>query len=125
MSADSSGWTEISLNEEVMLAPGGPAELLNLSETAALVETSARLSVDAEVAVCIGGPRPRRLPGRVVRSQVCGIRRDNSMSYEVAISFEPAPRSEKTKTAAAPVATEAFTDVDGGAHEDGELSNEW
>jgi hypothetical protein len=75
---------------EVKLSPGGVAELIKLSEEGALVETSSRFSIGASVALCIGGPSPRRLPGRVVRCQVCGIHRDNTMIYQIGLGFDAA-----------------------------------
>jgi len=77
---------------EVKLSPGGAAELIKLSDTGALVEAPSRFSIGASVALCIGGPSPRRLAGRVVRCQVCGIHRNNTMVYEIGIDFD-APAS--------------------------------
>lgn len=77
---------------EVKLSPGGAAELIKLAEMDALVQTSSRFSIGASVALCIGGPSPRRLSGRVIRCQVCGIHRDNTMVYQIGIGFD-APAS--------------------------------
>jgi hypothetical protein len=81
----------MSANEtqDVKLSPGGPAELISLSATGALVETTTRLVVGATTSVCIGGARPQKLPGRVTRCQVCGIHRNNTMTYQLAIEFQP------------------------------------
>ncbi|HKY23232.1 MAG TPA: PilZ domain-containing protein [Vicinamibacterales bacterium] len=84
--------SEIEAGSEVKLFPGGPAELVNLSQTGALVETKSRLVAGAVVTLCIGGTQPQRLPGKAVRCQVCAIHRDSTMTYQVAITFdEPAP----------------------------------
>lgn len=79
---------------EVKLSPGGVVNLINISETGALVETSARYGIGASVAVCIGGSRPQRLPGRVVRCHVCGIHRDSTMSYQIGIDFDAPVRAD-------------------------------
>src|SRR5712692_3149221 len=77
--------SEVATEAEVRLSPGGIADLINLSETGALVEARSRLAVDAKVTLAIGGASPQRLLGRVVRCQVCAIHRDNTMSYQIGI----------------------------------------
>jgi len=79
---------EVAMGGEVRLSPGGAVELINISQGGALVETSARLVVGAVVTLSVGGPRPQRLRGRIVRSQVCAIHRDSTMSYQLGIAFE-------------------------------------
>jgi hypothetical protein len=79
---------EILDGGDVRLAPGGPVELVNISETGALVESRHRTAVGAAVALCIGGDQPRRLPARVVRSQVCAINTDSTMKYQLGLAFD-------------------------------------
>lgn len=81
--------TEIAAGSEVKLIPGGVAELIDLSDTGALVETPMKLASGVPVTLCIGGAdHPQRLPGRTVRCQVCAIHRDSTMTYQIAIAFD-------------------------------------
>jgi len=79
--------SEILDDGDVRLSPGGAVELINISETGALVESSHRAAVGAAVTLCIGGASPQRVPARIVRSQVCAIHRDSSMSYQLGLAF--------------------------------------
>jgi len=114
---------------EVKLSPGGPAELIKLTEVEALVETPSRFSIGASVALCIGGPSPRRLPGRVLRCQVCGIHRDNTMIYQIGVSFDaaaPAESAEPPSVATTNGAADIVAAVNAaGRSETDELVNEW
>ena len=80
--------SEIAAGSEVKLIPGGVAELIDLSGSGALVETSIKLASGVPVTLCIGGVSPQRLPGRTVRCQVCAIHRDSTMTYQIAITFD-------------------------------------
>lgn len=80
--------SEIAAGSEVKLIPGGAAELIDLSDTGALVETPMKLASGVPVTLCIGGANSQRLPGRTVRCQVCAIHRDSTMTYQIAISFD-------------------------------------
>ncbi len=117
--------SQLQTGGDVKVSPGGPAELVNLSETGALVETTARLVVGSTVALCIGGSRPQRLPGRVVRCQVCGIHRDNTMTYQVAIAFESAKVEMSELQTPAPDAAAAAASEAAVAEPEMELVNEW
>jgi len=113
---------------EVRLSPGGAAELIKLADMDALVQTSTRFSIGASVALCIGGPSPRRLAGRVIRCQVCGIHRDNTMVYQIGIGFD-APTSIDGAEAAAddtPAGPNAAAAASTGVHSEAvALVNEW
>jgi hypothetical protein len=85
---------DVEIGSEVKLSPGGPCELINVSETGALVETRARVTTGTAVALCIGGPKPQRIQSRVVRSQVCAIHRDSTMTYQIGLTFDEAVRIE-------------------------------
>jgi hypothetical protein len=74
----------------VKLVPGGAVELLNLTESSAVVEGRSRLAVGATVALCLGGASPRRVPARVVRCNVSAIHRDSTMSYQLDLAFDEA-----------------------------------
>ena len=80
--------SEIAAGSEVKLIPGGAAELIDLSDSGALVETPMKLASGVPVTLCIGGANPQRLPGRTVRCQVCAIHRDSTMTYQIAINFD-------------------------------------
>ena len=110
--------TEVVKGGEVKLVPGGPAELINFSETGALVEGKTRLHVGATVKMHIEGAHARVLTGRIVRCQVSAIHRDSSMSYQLGIAFDegaavdPVPDAEPaTAVNSAPPATSATTEV--------------
>ncbi len=79
---------DVEIGSEVKLSPGGSCELINVSETGALVETRSRVTTGTAVALCIGGPRPQRIQSRVVRSQVCAIHRDSTMTYQIGLTFD-------------------------------------
>lgn len=83
---------ELAEGADVRLSPGGPAEIVNVSETGALVQTRAKLVVGTNVALLIGGSRPQRLAGTVVRSQVSAIHRDSTMTYLLGIAFNEASK---------------------------------
>jgi PilZ domain len=80
---------EISAVRNVKLTPGGIVELLNISATGALVETRHRLATGTSVLMSIDGERPQQLQGSVVRSTVTAIHRDSTMTYQLAVSFNP------------------------------------
>ena len=111
--------------QEVKLSPGGPAELINLSATGALVETTARLAVGASTSVCIGGARPQRLAGRVARCQVCGIHRNNTMTYQLAIEFEASTQVELADVPQAVAAPAAVVAAAAAPPREPEFVNEW
>jgi hypothetical protein len=86
---------DAGINREVRMSPGGPAELLNVSETGLLVEGKTRLSTGAKVLVTLTGREAKRLHARVVRCQVCAIHRDGTMTYQTALALdEPAGLEE-------------------------------
>lgn len=78
---------ELGPGSTVRLSPGGAVELLNVSETGALVETRHRLATGTSVLMSIDGEFAQRLNGSVVRSTVTAIHRDSTMTYQLAISF--------------------------------------
>jgi hypothetical protein len=120
--------SEITTGGEVKLQPGGVVDLVNLSETGALVETRNRLAVGATVTLLIGGARPQRLAGRIVRCQVCAIHRDSTMSYQLGIAFNQAAQLEVAADAAAGVeagAPAASAPAGAAASPPAELANEW
>lgn len=80
---------ELAIAGTVRLSPGGVVELLNVSATGALVEARHRLAVGTAVVMAIEGHRPQRLQGSIVRSTVSAIHRDSSMTYQLAIAFNP------------------------------------
>jgi hypothetical protein len=80
--------SEIVDGGDVRLVPGGPVELVNMSETGALVESRHRAPVGAVVTLCIGSEKRRRLPGRIARSQVCAIAGDSTMRYQLGLAFD-------------------------------------
>lgn len=82
--------TDLPTGGDVKLVPGGPCDLINVSESGALVEGKTKLHVGAIVKLHLGGDHPRQVTGRVVRCQVSAIHRDSSMSYQVGIAFEDA-----------------------------------
>jgi hypothetical protein len=79
---------EVDGGNDVKLVPGGTVDLINLSDTGALVESKTRCAVGAAVTLCVGGDNPRRLQARVVRCNVSAIHRDSSMSYQLALTFD-------------------------------------
>jgi hypothetical protein len=81
---------DVAAEGEVKIVPGGAVDLINLSETGALVEGKSRLAVGTPVTVCLGGDAGRRLAGKVVRCNVSAIHRDSTMSYQVGIAFDEA-----------------------------------
>ncbi len=119
---------QVASSQTVRLTPGGEVELLNISATGALVETRHRLATGTSLVMSIGGDRPQRLPGEVVRSTVTAIHRDSTMTYQLGIAFradtkfegvpeEPDPAVAAAAAAPADVPTEP---ADGVA-----LVNEW
>lgn len=98
---------DVDIGSEVKLSPGGPCELINVSETGALVETKARVTTGTAVALCIGGPKPQRIQSRVVRSQVCAIHRDSTMTYQIGLTFDEPVRIEGLPSDLPVVATPA------------------
>lgn len=101
--------SQVDGGDDVKLTPGGTVDLINLSDSGALVEGKTRCAVGAVVTVCIGGKNPRRIQARVVRCNVSAIHRDSSMSYQLALTFDDAAASaagvDRAATdAAAPVA---------------------
>lgn len=80
---------QMGIGGTVRLSPGGVVDLLNVSATGALVESRQRLATGTSVIVSIDGDRPQRLPGSIVRSTVTAIHRDNSMTYQLGIAFNP------------------------------------
>lgn len=74
----------------VKLVPGGPVELLKLTESTAVVEGRSRLAVGTAVSLCLGGASPRKVPARVVRCNVSAIHRDSTMSYQLDLTFDEA-----------------------------------
>jgi hypothetical protein len=127
--------SEVAPGREVKLSPGGTAELIDISATGALVETSTMFTLGAAVRVLVGGARPQRLAGRVVRSQVCAIHRDSTMSYHVAIAFDdptqlngaPDGSAAASATAAAPTEGNPAAWAGDGTGDDPRISlvNEW
>ena len=89
------------------MIPGGVAELIDLSSSGALVETRGKLAAGVPVTLCIGGANPQRLAGRTVRCQVCAIRRDSTMTYQIAIAFDQPTVIETMRDAATPSAIKA------------------
>jgi hypothetical protein len=101
--------SEVDGGDDVKLVPGGVVDLINLSDSGALVEGKTRCAVGAIVAMCIGGKSPRRIQARIVRCNVSAIHRDSSMSYQLALTFDGAAASDTvvdqdTADAPAPVA---------------------
>jgi len=86
--------SEVDGGDDVKLVPGGTVDLINLSDSGALVEGKTRCVVGTMVAVCIGGKNPRRLQARVVRCNVSAIHRDSSMSYQLALTFDDGAASD-------------------------------
>ena len=120
--------SEIAAGSEVKLIPGGVAELIDLSDTGALVETPMKLASGVPVTLCIGGANPQRLPGRTVRCQVCAIHRDSTMTYQIAIAFDQPAAIDALREVPAPtaVAAPAPPQPSSEAGGDGpELVNEW
>lgn len=72
------------------LTPGGPVELLKLTDTGAVIEGRSRLAVGTAVTLSVGGPSPRRVAARVVRCNVSAIHRDSTMSYQLDLAFDDA-----------------------------------
>ena len=82
--------SEVDTGGDVKLVPGGPVDLINLSETGALVEGRSRCAVGSVVTLCLGGESPRRMAARVVRCNVSVIHRDSTMSYQLGLEFDEA-----------------------------------
>jgi len=80
--------SEVDGGDDVKLVPGGVVDLINLSDSGALVEGKTRCAVNTIVTVCIGGKNPRRIQARVVRCNVSAIHRDSTMSYQLALTFD-------------------------------------
>ena len=80
---------QVAAAGSVRLQPGGPVELLNVSEKGALVESRQKLATGTKVVLITAGDRPQRLQGEVVRSTVTAIHRDSTMTYQLAIAFGP------------------------------------
>ena len=120
--------SEIAAGSEVKLIPGGVAELIDLSDTGALVETPMKLASGVPVTLCIGGANPQRLPGRTVRCQVCAIHRDSTMTYQIAIAFDQPAAIEALLEAPAATAAVAPVPVEPAIEASGdgpEPVNEW
>jgi hypothetical protein len=118
---------DVTAGGEVKLIPGGVVDLINLSETGALVEGRSRLAVGASVTLSIGGESPRKVAGRVVRCNVSAIHRDSTMSYQIGLAFQEAVAIDAivdTAPAAAP-APVAPPPVAARPPEVEELVNEW
>jgi len=95
---------QVAIGGTVRLTPGGPAELLNVSATGALVESRYRLATGTSVVVSIDGERPQRLHGSVVRSTVTAIHRDSSMTYQLGVAFNPGTTLDGVSADPAPAA---------------------
>ncbi len=80
--------------DDVKIVPGGTVDLINLSDSGALIEGKTRCAVNSVVTLCIGGKNPRRIQARVVRCNVSAIHRDSSMSYQLALTFDDAAASD-------------------------------
>jgi hypothetical protein len=119
---------EAGLHTEVKLSPGGPAELLNVSESGLLVEGKTRLSTGSKVLVTVTGREPKRLTGRVVRCQVCAIHRDGTMTYQTALALDQPAGLEGIAVegaAAGTDGTEAFPELMPAPTVAPRLVNEW
>ena len=64
-------------------------ELVNISETGLLTESTARLQIDSAVTVhFVGGFSPATVTGRVARCQVAVMGLDGLLRYATAIEFD-------------------------------------
>jgi hypothetical protein len=104
---------EAGFNREVKLSPGGPAELLNVSETGILVEGKTRLSTGSKVVITLTGREQKRLSGRVVRCQVCAIHRDGTMTYQTALALDQPAGLETAAAAPEPAVEKVENNVNG------------
>jgi hypothetical protein len=86
--------SEIDGGDDVKIVPGGTVELINLSDSGALIEGKTRCAVGTIVTLCIGGKSPRRRQARIVRCNVSAIHRDSSMTYQLALTFDDATGSD-------------------------------
>jgi hypothetical protein len=86
--------SQVDGGDDVKIVPGGAVDLINLSDSGALIEGKTRCAVNSAVTLCIGGKNPRRIQARVVRCNVSAIHRDSSMSYQLALTFGDAPASD-------------------------------
>lgn len=118
---------QVASGQMVRLSPGGDVELLNVSETGALVETRHRLATGTSVVMSIGGDPPQRLPGEVVRSTVTAIHRDSTMTYQLGIAFRPGTKFEGVPEEPPSAVAEAAVPGNGPSEPAGEVAlvNEW
>ena len=73
----------------VRLSPqGGPAILVNLSASGALVQCSSRIALETRLSLVFEGTTtPIAIPGRVVRSNVAAIDAEGNLRFDVGIAF--------------------------------------
>ena len=92
-----------------LLPPGAAAQLLNMSPTGLLAESTARLHVGAAVTVSFeGGFHPPTASGRVVRCEVAVMARDGVLHYHLGIEFDqPLQWDDGAQAAPAPASPRA------------------
>ena len=65
------------------------AQLVNISTTGLLAESTAKVTVGSAVTVGFeGGFTPSTVPGRIVRCEVAAMGRDGMLRYHVAVEFD-------------------------------------
>jgi hypothetical protein len=88
---------------------GASAQLVNMSSSGLLAESTARVTVGAAVTVGFdGGFTPSTARGHIVRCDVTSMAPDGSLRYYIAVEFEkpvPMPGDAETPPPPAPVAS--------------------
>ena len=88
------------------LPEGTTADLLNISPSGLLAESSARLGVGrATIVQLVGRNAPMEVSGRVARCEVAVMKPDGSLRYQIAIEFDTplSLEDESVPRAGAPV----------------------
>ena len=80
--------TAVLTGTDVMLDPFGQVALVNLSETGALLEAAMRPAVGTAVSLRLDATGAAGIAGRVVGTRVSAVHADETLRYQLGVSFE-------------------------------------